>query len=260
MKKTIYLLLALSIFTVSCSSDDDSAATTTPSENDYLPLTAGNYWVYDVPGSVESGRDSLYVANDTVIAGSAYSKFKTRELAFGFFTGALANNGVKKEGNKLLLTGSASVNFTEEFPINIGVTDLIIFNEDATVNDALGAVTGTIEQTYDGYPLTFTYTLTTTAKEDLPNYSVGTDVYTDVKRVETKLNLKIETELLGFTAEILKPQDIVTSYQYYAKGIGVVYVDTTLQYNINAEIAATFGIPATRTETQKEILDTYSVE
>jgi len=260
MKKTIYLLFALGIFTVSCSSDDDSAATTTPSENDYLPLTAGNYWVYDVPGSVESGRDSLYVANDTVIAGSAYTKFKSRDLAFGFFTGALANNGVKKEGNKLLLTGSASVNFTEEFPINIGVTDLVIFKEDASANDALGSVTGTLQQTYDGYPLTFTYTLTTTAKEDLPNYSVGTDVYTDVKRVETKLNLKIETTLQGFAIPILPAQDIVVSSQYYAKGIGVVHVDTTLQYTISELFAAQFGIPATRTETQKEILDTYSVE
>ena len=59
MKKTL-LLFALGLFVVSCSDDDSSDNTPTVTTSAYLPLDAGNYWVYEVESTVveANGRDS----------------------------------------------------------------------------------------------------------------------------------------------------------------------------------------------------------
>ncbi|TRW25713.1 hypothetical protein FMM05_05685 [Flavobacterium zepuense] len=264
MKKAFYLLLAVSTFMVSCS-DDDSGNNPAASADVYLPLNTGNYWVYDVPGSFQTGRDSLYVANDTVISGTTYTKFKTGSLAYGFFSAALsANGGVRNDGGKLMLTGTTAVNFIEEFPINIPVTNLVILDAGASVNSELGNVSGSFEQVYNELPLTFTYSLATTAKENLESYTIGGETYTDVKRVETKLNLSIGVSFEGSTITLLPAQDVAISSQYYAKDIGMVHVNTTFQYQVSAlfasQFTSMFGLPSSGTQTQQEILDTYSVQ
>lgn len=261
MKKIALLLIGLGFFAASCSGDDSGGENNNGNATNFLPLTSGNYWVYDVQGSLQDGRDSLYVANDTVIGSNTYKKLKTRFLASGFFSGALGNNGVRVSGDELLVSGSATIPFSEEFPVSIAISDFTIFKEGAANNTQLDNVSGTINQTYEGIPLNLDYALTTIAKENLATYSVNNQTYTNVKRVETKLSLEISATITGipFPITLMNDQDVLVSSQYYAEGIGVVHVDTAFQYQLE-QLPIELPIPQSGSESQEEILVDYEVE
>ena len=261
MKKTVYLLFIAALCAVSCSSNDDNTATS-PATGDtsYLPLTRGSYWVYDVPGTIENGRDSLYVANDTIIGANTYKKFKTKDTPFGFYSSALGNNGVKKDGDKIVVTGSTTLSISEAVPFTIGVSDLVIFKESATNNEVLSNVTGSVTQNYNGFPVIVNYTLTTTAKQDVASLVVNNQTYTNLKTVETTIYVALSTTLGGVTFPVVGNQKIVTSTQYYVQNIGVVKTVTDFQYQVPQEIATQFGIPASSAQHQEELLVGYNIE
>lgn len=256
----------VAFFNVSCSSDDNSNSNNTEATSDYLPLTNGNYWVYDTntngaDGAVDSsGRDSIYVANDTIIGSFTYKKLKSRAAATGFFSGSLSGNAVRQSGSKLLVTGNTAVAISEAVPFNIAINDFAFFDANATTGQQIGTTSGSFQQTIQGIALTFSYTLTTTAGTDYASYTVGTTTYSSVKTVVTTLKLKIVPA--AFPIELLPEQNVVTSTQYFAEGIGAVKTSTDISYNL-ADISIpgiTLPIPQTGTAHQDEILDVYSVD
>jgi hypothetical protein len=268
--KKIYLLLSVSIILASCSGDDSSdnpGNGNDVSTADFLPLADGNYWVYDVENSQQQGSDYLYITGDMVSNGHTYKKFTTQNLPFGLFTSAVYNNGIRKEGDKLLLSGNAEFGFSEEFSLDIPITDFVVLKENASANQQLGTTSGSITQQYEGYDLKFDYTLSTTNKQDHASYTVGLQTYTNVKQVETTLNLKV-TALANIPnvgivpVQVMTPQNVVVSNQYYADGIGVVFVTSDINYTLQdfSLISITLPIPQSASEHQEETLDTYSVE
>lgn len=264
--KLFFIVFTIAILT-SCSSDNSSGGTSTA---DYLPLTDGNYWTYDVSivGQTTSNRDSLYVANDTVINTKTYKKMKTLNIPFGFYSNSLRNNGVRKENDAIYMTGNAGLNLGAVLPIDLSVSDLMIFKESATANQELGSVSGVINQDFQGYPLVMNYTMKTTALETLPSFTAEDNtVYTDVKKVKITLNLKVSTTVtipgipIPLTVALLNPQDVVVSTQYYAKNIGMVYTNTVISYELQdfSQFGITLPIPQSGTQTQNESLDTHQV-
>ncbi|MNJ95040.1 hypothetical protein D3C87_127440 [compost metagenome] len=264
MKKT-YLLLFLSIFIVSCSSDDNNDGDNNGTPGDpFLPTGIGNYWVYDVDSSLADGRDSLYIAKDTIIDGNTFQKLKTKEQPFGFFSNALNNNSIRHSDGKIFLTGKANLNFSEDLPFDISVSNFVIFNQNASANESLGTVSGVFEQEIEGFLIKFKYTLASKAKADLATYASGQENYTNVKPVEITLNLEITASMAGFPIEypIMKPQNVVTSTQYYAQNIGVVHTTTDITYSLEEIPLPDFQlpIPQSGTEHQEETLVNYNIE
>ena len=268
MKTKLFLIAFAVVILFSCSSDNSSSGN--PSVVNYLPLTDGNYWTYDVStvGQSISNRDSLYVANDTVIDTKTYKKLKTLTIPFGFYSNSLRNNGLRKENDAIYMTGNAGLNLGNTLPIDLSVSDLMIFKESATLNQQLGSVSGVINQDFQGYPLVINYTLKTTALETLPSYTAEDNtVYTDVKKVKITLNLKVSTTItipglpLPISVVILNPQDVVVSTQYYAKNIGMVYTNTIISYQLQdfSQFGITLPIPQSGTQTQNEYLVTYHI-
>jgi hypothetical protein len=262
MKNKFFIVAIVATLFMSCSSDDSSGNTAI--STDYLPLTDGNYWTYDVIGQGLSNRDSLYIANDTTINTKTYKKLKTLSLPFGFYSNSLRNNGLRKENDAIYMTGNSGLNLGNTLPIEISLSDLIIFKESATANQQLGSVSGTISQDFQGYPLIIDYTLKTTALETLPSFtSPDNMVYTDIKKVKITLNLKVATTIVGIPIPIaiLNPQDVVVSTQYYAKNIGMVYNNTVISYELVdlSAFGVTLPIPQSDTQTQEELLDLYQV-
>ncbi len=261
MKKTALLTTLLtSILFISCSSDESGTGS-----NFETPLTIGNYWTYDVEGQAGITRDSLYISNDTVIGSNTYKKFKTEnDIATGFYSSALRNNGVRVSDDKLKLSGDLSLASGQTLPIAVDLTlsDFVIFNKNASNNQALNSSpkTGTIQQTVSGYPLNINYSLQSYGGETLASFtSPNGDVYTDVKTTKIKLNVEITTTISGFPITALASQDVLVSTQYLADGIGVVYTNTVTSYNLNSLVATQLGVPATNSQTQEEFLDTYLV-
>jgi hypothetical protein len=265
MKIKFLLLFAFLTFFLSCSTDSNSGTDSIPQTN-YFPLALRNYWKYRVLTNAVTQTDSLYVSNDTTINTKVYKKFKTRTTPIGFFSNSMNKNAVRIDGLKLLLTGTVGFDFGAGLPINLSLSDYVIFQENATDNQELGSVSGVINQTVGNYPLVINYTLKTTNIESLPTFSSNGRVYTNVKKIKTVLNAKVTTSLtvagipFPVVVSILDPQDVVTSYQYYSKNIGNVYTNTTINYRLNAlPTGITLPLPTTGNQTQEEFLQTYVV-
>ena len=261
MKKTL-LLISLGLFIISCSSDDNNNGSdnnTVTETTDFLPETTGNYWVYKTDTDGTAGRDSLYTDNDTVIGANTYRKYRTAQLPSGFYSNTMNNNGVRKENGKLLLTGGASIAISEALPFNLAVTDFVIFDQNALPEEIMGTLSGTIDQEIQGLQVKFVYTLSSKAKADMATYTVrGQPVYTNVKPVETTLNLSITVS--GFP--IMQPQNVLVSTQYYAEGIGVVFADTAINYQLIdlSFLGIELPIPTTGEQHQTEVLVDYQAE
>lgn len=268
MKKLIFLtfLSTTSLF-ISCSNDDENG---NGGDNFTFPLNNDDYWTYDVDTEGTLTRDSLYISGDVIFISKTYKKFLTRDnTASGFYSSSLRNNGVRKLDSRLLLSGDLSLASGQNLPINLDLSldDFVIFNSNASNNQALNSSpeTGTIQETFNGFPLTINYSLQSFGGEHIPNFtSPNGDTYGNVKTTKIKLNVSVTTvqNVGGFTIPItiLDPQDLIISTIYTAEGIGVVYVNTDTTYNINSSIASQFGIPASGSQNQKEYLDIYQVQ
>ena len=268
MKKTILLtFLCVSSLFISCSNDDENG---NGADNFTIPLTDGNYWTYDVDSEGTFTRDSLYISGDVVFNTKTYKKFQTRDdVATGFYSSSLRNNGVRKSDSKLLLSGDLSLASGQNLPINfdLSLDDFVIFNSNASNNQALNSnpVTGTIQETFNGFPLTINYSLQSYGGESFTTFtSPNGDAYDNVKATKIKLNVSVNSEQTfgGFTIPIvvLAPQDLIVSTIYTADEIGVVYVNTDTSYTINSDLASEFGIPPTDSQNQKEHLDIYMID
>lgn len=260
MRKIYYLIIFCSVL-FACSNDNDDSSNIT--SNFELPVTIGNYWVYDVESEGTTTEDSLYISKDTLIGSKTYKKFETENnLATGFYSSSLKNNGVREFQNKLLLTGDLTLG-NGLLPVNLdlNLVDFIIFKANASNNETLSTKTGVINETINGYPLTINYTLKSISGGNLTEFtSPNTDVYNNVKVTKVVLNLTISTTISGTTIPIITNQDVLTSLQYIADGIGVAHTNTTITYSISAFIADQIGIPATSTQVQNEFLTSYFVQ
>lgn len=268
MKKLFFLtFLSISLLFISCSNDGDDDENV--GSNFEIPLNNSNYWTYDVESEGMSTRDSLYIFGDIIFNSKTYKKFQTRDdMATGFYSSSLRNNGIRKSDSKLLLSGNLSLVANQNLPINLDLSldDFVIFNSNASNNQALNSnpVSGTIQETYNGFPLTIHYSLQSYGGESFATFtSPNEDSYSNVKSTKIKLNVSVTSEQTfgGITIPIivLAAQDLIVSTIYTAEGIGVVYVNTDTSYTINSELAAEFEIPETDSQNQKEYLDIYVV-
>jgi len=265
--KTRFLILFLGLSLMACTDDDGGTTNDNDiSTADFLPLTNGNYWVYDVNGTLPNGTDSLYVAGDVQLNGNTYKQFMLDEAPYGFFSNAMDDNGVRKSGDRILLTGSAEVPFAADFPISINVSDFTILKENASSGNVLDTETGSIPYQYQEYTFDFNYTLTSTSQGNLATYTAPNgQVYNNVKVVELKLNLSVSTDVAAggtsFEVTIMPAQDVLVSTRYFAEDIGVVHTATDVQYELNdfASVGVTLPIPQSVNEHQDEVLVNYQV-
>ena len=262
MKKLLLYTFSALFALVSCSDSDDNSNTPLSS---FLPLTATSAWVYDVSLDAQNvGRDSLYVNGETTINGKTYQQISTASTPAGFYTSALNNNNIRKEGDMLLLTGTTGLALDAFFPVNVEVTDFVLFKENSANNVELDAVSGTIEQDLQGFPLKIEYKLRSIFKESLANYTVpGMVSYTNVKVIQLVANLKVTTLYIvpginsPVTIAILNPQDVIVSTQYYAEGIGMIYSKTDVNFQVNdfSQLGIELPIPQEGSSTVEEFLD-----
>jgi hypothetical protein len=214
-----------------------------------------------------SGRDSLYVSGDTVINSKTYKKLKTKEpIAYGFFSNTLSNNGIRQENGKTYLSGTAGLNIAENLPFDLEISDFVIYDQNATDNQQLASTSGTVNQEIEGYTVAFDYTLSSKAKAAISNFTSGTEQYSNVKPVEITLNMSISVTVtipgvpIPLTFDLMEPQNVVVSTQYYAQGIGVVKNTTDINYTLAQIPQVELPIPQTGSEHQEEILVDYSVD
>lgn len=256
--KYIPVFVGLLLISACSSSTEEEISGSTPSNSVYFPLSNQNYWTY----TIDNARDSLYISNDTLITNNTYKKLKAKDFPVGFFSNSLNKNGIRKSGDQLLASGTFDLEAISGLPITINLTDFIIFKENATSGQTLGNVTGTLQQTVQDQPLTIQYKITTVSGATFPSYtSPNGDTYSQVKAVNTILNLQVSTVYFGIPFVVLPSQDVLISTQYFAKDIGVVHTNTHLQYELSNAIppGTPLPIPSSGNQTQQEFLDTYQI-
>ncbi len=258
MFKKLFFLAAFAAL-ASCSDDDSS---TQSSVNNPLPLTQGNYWVYDVQSNAINGRDSLYVYSEANINGTTHKTFKTQNFPFGLYSNALNNSAVIQSGSQLFLTALLSPDVAG-LPINLDINGFVIFDGNAQNGTQLSQTEDAFNQVIEGMTIQGTYTFTSFAGENLSSYTIPSgETYNNVKSTVLKLNLTISVSMPGFpiTYTVLPAQDVITATHYYADGVGMIYAVTDVEY----ELADTFGfeipLPQSMAEHQEEILIDYSVQ
>jgi len=268
--KTKFLIVSLIlIFLTSCSSDSDNNSDDgNEAPTEFLPLKNNNYWTYDVDSDINNPgpltRDSIYVANDTLINAVTYKKLKTLAVPTGFFSSTLRNNGIKIDGSKLLMTGNFSLNLGLPSTVDVGVTDFIFFKESAAVGQVLSTTSGTINQTVQTYPLTIDYTLKSVYNGSQASYLFPNgDDYADIRKTKVILNLKITTVQtvsgIPVTITLMPAQDVIVSNQYYSRNVGMIFSNTVINYQLNSIPGVTLPIPSTFNQTQEEYIKSFLI-
>lgn len=262
------LLLGMALF--GCSSDDNSGGNNDTGAGTYLPQQQGNYWVYDVESEEFSGRDSLYVSGTTTSQGNTYYTYSTLDFPYGFYSELMTSGGSRSSGSKIFMTGAVGLGdlFGLDFGSDINLDDFVIFDSSASQGTILDSEVGSFMIPYsDEMELLVEYSLSSKAGQNYPNYTVPNgNSYENVKSVTIAVSTKITAyiQVFGFTVPyvILNNQDVLSSTQYYAKDIGVVYVNTDFQYHLNEVPIPEFDLPIPQNfqSNTTETLDDYLVE
>ncbi|MFN3943079.1 MAG: hypothetical protein ACK4K1_10655 [Flavobacterium sp.] len=267
MKKSILTaFIFLGIFTISCSSDDGDNGGST---SNFLPLTTGDQWTYDVIGGGAVQTDILSVGNNITINGKVYKQMQTASDPNGFYSLTLRNNGLRKDGAKWLLQGTLDFGDDLPLPINFALNDFVILDGNASNGAILSNLEGTETQDLSGFPVTVTYKLRTISQGTQSSFTTPApqnQTYQNVKVVKVELRLKItttQTLVPGFppiTVTILDDQAVVNSTQYYVQNIGMVYNNTDFQYNLAINPSQfNLPIPQSSSQNQKEFLVAHQV-
>ncbi len=242
----------------------------------YMPLKINNFWKYDVSstynGNIMPSKDSLYVSNDTLINSITNKKMKSVGQdpvgqATGFYSSIMHNNSIRIDGARLKLTGTVNLPTLISDPITLNLNDFTIFKENSSAGTELSSLSGDFSRTIQTYLLNFNYTFKSVSDEYLATYTTNGQTYNNVKKTKLVLNLTVTypTVISGIATNltVLPAQDIIVSTQYYAKNIGVIYNNTTIQYALNPAAASSLNLPSTIPTsgilTQQESITTYHV-
>lgn len=278
MKKlTIFLLLFAAALIVSCndddtnttddtsqtmggddgsSSDDDGGDDDASDDDDggaddgdtsslrYYSLAMGDRWEYDVETQdMEATRDSLSVAENTVIEGEEFSTFEASLVSNGFMTAFLANGALRETDIRLLYTGAITIPFAEnEIELELPITPL--FDQAAALGDELSSVTQTmvqeIEQAGMVIPLTITATVTTVQAGLEENVMVGPFTFDSVISASLNMTATITAEVSGIPIIVLQEQPVLAVNNTYAQNVGLV--QSTVNFNYEFVDLTPFGI------------------
>ncbi len=240
-KSIFYLLLAGVFVLSSCSSDDGDTSNnnnnpvTEEETLNYFPLAVGNNWDFENTLTSPNQEDivsneNLSITNTVDVNGmTGYELESDNVSGSGPTTLALTQGTLFKENSSLKYTGVFGLGL-ENFPeVNFNVENTSIFDTDLPNETEMFSESGTIEQEFEGIPISIDYTLSTIMGDDFENFTVNGVSYDNVISSQLIVNLKITANItnpfpISFT--ILQSQDAITVNNYFANGIGLIQSET----------------------------------
>ncbi len=225
------LLFLLSIVLFSCSEDDSEGGTTPVEPDNFFPLVTGNSWNYENVASFPDQDDivsneTLSVVDSTTVGTTVnYDLATDNPQNASAVTLALSQGDVSKTDESLIVSGNLGFGF-EGFPgINIAVENAAMYDTNATPNTQLFTDNGTIEQDFQGAPLTINYDVEILTGSNLDSYTVNGTTYSDVVSSQIKITLEVQVTIF-VPITILPSQEAVVIDNYFAKDIGLIYSET----------------------------------
>ncbi|WP_299886693.1 hypothetical protein [uncultured Lacinutrix sp.] len=272
---SIFCVIAI----VSCSDEsiiqDENAPGTNVTGN-YFPSTVNDYWKYtvenidDATGETIVANDSLYVATQT--ASNFTLGVNDNMIANGAMNGLLTSGELTRTDATLVLNGvlqlPQGISDITDFEINLD--NVILYNVNANTGDVLSTVANTLQQDFNGFPITINYTLSTIAQGFSETLNLNGQNYNDVTSTQLKLNLSVSTSIpvgpISVDVSILDAQDVLVSNNYFAKDIGLVNSQTNTMYEISAAAitaleaaGVTIDIPESSSSSNSQVLTNHMV-
>ncbi len=262
MKTQNLLYLIFFAIITSCSKNDEPTIIPideTPTVGDnvvttFMPINAMNTWNYATENTVTTptptsgtgittGADVLKVDSEVVENLISYKLMKTLPITpTGFYCNSVNNNKLRVDGSSVKMTGNISFNLGTNV-LNFGVTDFVLFKENALVNTNLGSPsTGSTILTIppSTIPINVNYTIKAVSGGDSSPITIGTTTYNNIKIVKLYVTIDASINLGANSAQVFNPtmQDVIISTQYYAKNIGVIKADTKIEYHLSSIIGS----------------------
>ena len=281
MKKYAFLsVIFILLLTFSCSTTDDDGGDTTDDTSgttddtgetgeifsDYFPLDLGTYWTYDNVGQ-ETTRDSLFVTETVIIDSETFTSFNAEIPATAFMTSLFSNSDARTTETEFMITGSISGPEVEGFPeIDIPIENFLLYVIDALEGSELSSFSGTISQVIMDIPIDIDYVVSSSQGASLDSYIAGTETFDDVISSFITINLAITAQVEVFPdvfipVPILSSQDVLVATNYYAAGVGLVYSEVLVEYEL--QDLSDFGIelpfPSSASNTSTQTIDTYLI-
>ena len=272
-KKIFYLFLITSLLITSCSSDDDS---NNPGEisqpGNYFPSSLNNYWIYDVMSTDNSinettvSTDSLYVISET--ATTFTLDVNDNMMANGAMDSFLTNGILTPTENNLTLNGTLELppEISDLVDFEINLSNVILYDTEATLGAELSSNSNTIEQDFNGIPISINYELTTNALGFSESMTLNGETYSNVISSDLKLNLSViaTIDVSGFPIDIaiLESQDVLSITNYYVQSIGLVRSESESSYEISDAFQLTgieIGVPVSGSTSNIQELFEYLV-
>ena len=233
---------------------------------DYFPMTVDSYWTYNNQDSgQENTRDSLFISGAEIIEDISYYQFNALEPVSGFMTSLLSQSSLNSNDDELLLNGQFGAPPIEGFPeISIPLIDLIMYDLNESNGTLLSVISGDIEEVIEEIPIKINYEINTIQGE---TYEDGYGNFTNSSVLSSMININLsivaEFEVLGIVLEvpILQPQDVIKTTNYFADGVGMIYSDTLVEYQLEdlSILGITLPIPVEDSSSSSQILDTYFI-
>ncbi|SRR5690606_11936573 len=268
--KSIILLLFIGVISLACSSDDNSGNNNDPNipQLGYFPQNVGDYWVYDVQGEGLSGEDYLYVSGETTENGNTYKTFATQSAPTGFYSTLLTTGKLSSSNSKTLYTGT--INIGEMLGgmegLTFNLTNFVVLDTEASQGNLLSSESGEVYQNFGEYALDVEYNLSSTSEGNLESFTLENgSTYNDVKIVNLTFSLKIDFVITFMGIQIpytvLDTQKVISSNQYYANNIGMIFADTNIEYHLEEipDLGIEIMIPENYQSNLKEILTNFSI-
>lgn len=279
IKTTTLLMLFFATIAISCSSDDTplpisqnntTTNTTTITHSNYIPLTVGDTWSYNVALSglqTATNTEDITVDGTLMINTYEYADLSASAGSIGIMSQLFDENYFRSQD------GAYYINGEFELPIGqMGGTDITITLNDEKLIDEnqnpgtiIGQVTGSEVQNIGGFDLTISYTLKTIQRETISSHTVNSETFNNVIKSDIIVSASVSTpiDILGtiISVPILAAQDIYTINNYYAENIGLIDSNAIFTYTIEdlSSFNITLPIPNTGTLTTLQDITTYTV-
>lgn len=266
----MFFLLSACVW-AGCSSDDSSnTGNNTGVTPDFYPEQNGSYWRYNVQKDANNaGVDSLYIDGKSYINSVQYTSYGLNTPAKGFYSGILDNGQTRVDGSKLVYYGA--IDLQDIFPDITGqsivLEDFVLYNKTASTGQLLDSRTGTHTVPHlHGINYVVEYTITAKAGAVHNSLNVLNNNYQQVRSSVITLNAKVKAEktVLGVPVShtILNPQDLVIATLHFKDGVGMIYNNTDIKYELAdfPNIGVTVPIPQYFETNIKESLINYNVQ
>ncbi|MGB3592329.1 MAG: hypothetical protein WBA16_11655 [Nonlabens sp.] len=237
-----YLLILLSLFFASCGSDDDVNTINEPiTDFNYMPLTAGSNWEYDVATGNDRDTEEMTVTQGNASNASLAANTSSPDA---FMITVLTAGTLRRVDGRLLGNGNVTFDFQGLSDLNLDIQNGALYDQNAPNGTVLFNVANAEPQVIDGFNVQVSYGVSTVQLEDLATLTVNGESYDNVIHTQLLVSAAVTTVVtasgVATVVDIMVPQNILTIDNYWAENVGLISSSNRFKYQL--EDLGAFGV------------------